>query len=134
MINWRLIHIFLKGQPPWHHLSNSKKFDEYKQQAPIALDNKKANKKTQKQEAIVDVLTAVVRLRADENSLNPTILASRKDLENLLLDETNSPLLQGWRYSMVGKELQGLLQGKYTLTLSSDEITLTENTWSLKGI
>jgi ribonuclease D len=101
--------------------------NEAKQQIPIPGDNKKSSKKTPKQEAVLDVLTAVVRMRADENSLNPIILASRKDLETMLLDEQQSSLLLGWRYSMVGKELQGLLQGQYALTLNAENVFLTEN-------
>ena len=100
--------------------------NEAKQKSPISLDNKKSAKKNQQQEAILDVLTAVVRLRADENSLNPMILASRKDLESLLADEEGSHLLHGWRFSMVGKELQDLLRGDYSLTLNSTEIILSE--------
>ena len=99
---------------------------EAKQRTPIPVDNKKAAKKRPKQEAVLDVLTAVVRMRADENSLNPVILASRKDLEKLLLDEQESSLLLGWRYSMVGKELQGLLKGQYALTLNTEDVFLTE--------
>lgn len=102
--------------------------NEAKQRTPIPIDNKKAVKKTPKQEAVLDVLTAVVRMRADENSLNPVILASRKDLEKLLLDGQQSSLLQGWRYSMVGKELQGLLEGQYTLTLNAEDVLLAETT------
>ena len=101
--------------------------NESKQRVPIPADNKKAAKKTPKQEAVLDVLTAVVRMRADENSLNPIILASRKDLEKMLLDEQQSSLLLGWRYSMVGKELQGLLKGQYALTLNAENVFLTEN-------
>ena len=100
--------------------------NEAKQKSPISLDNKKSAKKNQQQEAVLDVLTAVVRVRADENSLNPMILASRKDLESLLADEEGSHLLHGWRFSMVGKELQGLLRGDYSLTLNSTEIILSE--------
>ena len=99
---------------------------EAKQRPPIPVDNKKAAKKRPKQEAVLDVLTAVVRMRADENSLNPMILASRKDLEKLLSDEQESSLLLGWRYSMVGKELQGLLKGQYALTLNTENVFLTE--------
>ena len=99
---------------------------EAKQRAPIPVDNKKAAKKRPKQEAVLDVLTAVVRMRADENSLNPMILASRKDLEKLLSEEEESSLLLGWRYSMVGKELQGLLNGHYALTLNTENVFLTE--------
>ncbi len=85
----------------------------------LKLKNKVNNKKTQQQEAVLDILSGIVRLRADANSLNPVILATRKDLEQLLQDDQDSLLLHGWRYSMVGKELQQLLLGK--LSLSIDE-------------
>jgi len=102
--------------------------EKAKNSSPIpSSDKTKSTKKTANQEAILDVLTAVVRMRADENSLNPMILASRKDLEKLLFDEDNNPILLGWRYSMVGKELQGLLQGKYSLTLKDGDVLITEN-------
>lgn len=96
--------------------------------SPIPMTDKtKPAKKTAKQEAVLDVLTAVVRLRADENSLNPMILASRKDLEKLLLEDDENPILFGWRYSMVGKEIEGLLQGHYSLTLKEDDVLITAN-------
>jgi len=99
-----------------------------KDSAPIPMTDKtKSTKKTANQEAVLDVLTAVVRMRADENSLNPMILAGRKDLEKLLFDEQDNPLLLGWRYTMVGKELQGLLQGQYSLTLKEGDVLITEN-------
>ena len=87
----------------------------------LKLKAKTNNKKTQQQEAVLDILTGLVRLRADENSLNPVILATRKDLESLLLDEEGA-VLHGWRYSMVGQELQNILQGK--LLVSVDQNTL----------
>lgn len=73
---------------------------------------------------MLDVLSAVVRIRAEENSLNPIILATRKDLEQLLFAEEDCLLLQGWRYKMAGRELQGLLQGEYTLCLKPDTVTI----------
>jgi len=82
-------------------------------------------KKTQQHEAVLDVLSAVVRIRAEENSLNPVILATRKDLEQLLFAEEDCLLLQGWRYNMAGKELQGLLQGQYTLSLTPDSVLIS---------
>ncbi len=99
-----------------------------KDKPPIAqTDKTKAIKKTPIQEAVLDVMNAVVRMRADENSLNPAILASRKELEKLLFEEDNNPLLSGWRYSMVGKELQGLLQGQYSLTLKQGNVLISES-------
>ncbi|NOR81379.1 MAG: ribonuclease D, partial [Methyloprofundus sp.] len=44
----------------------------------LKLKTKVNNKKTQQQEAVLDIMTGLVRLRADENSLNPVILATRK--------------------------------------------------------
>ena len=81
-------------------------------------------KKTQQHEAIMDVLNAVVRIRAEENSLNPVILATRKDLEQLVFGEEDCPLLHGWRYRMAGKELQGLLEGEYNLSLTPNTVMI----------
>ncbi len=97
-----------------------------KNRLPIPLNEKgKSAKKTQQQEAILDILTALVRIRAEENALNPIILATRKDLENLLLDEDEDCLLlHGWRYSMAGKELVGLLKGKLLLGIEEDKLAI----------
>lgn len=93
----------------------------------LKLNNKTSKtKKTQQQEAVLDILSGVVRLRADENSLNPVILATRKDLEALLIDE-DSPLLHGWRHSMVGGELQGLLQGKLNVYVDNKKLQIQDN-------
>jgi len=101
---------------------------EAQQTLPIPLHEKGAPpKKTQQQEAVVDVLNAVVRIRAMENSLNPVILASRKELEKLLFDDESSLLLTGWRYSMVGEELQGLLKGEYALSLENQSVKISAN-------
>ncbi len=102
--------------------------NEAKNKVPIPLNDKtKATKKTQPQEAVLDVLTAIVRMRAHENSMNPMILASRKNLEKLLLDDEDNSLLQGWRYSMVGQELQGLLKGQYKVTLDRKQVVLSDH-------
>ncbi|MEQ1543851.1 ribonuclease D [Methyloglobulus sp.] len=99
-----------------------------KNNEPIPLKEKERSiKKNQQHEAILDILTALVRIRAEENSLNPTILASRKDLEVLLLnDEDDCPLLHGWRYSMAGKELVGLLKGELLFGIQADKLTVIE--------
>jgi ribonuclease D len=84
-------------------------------------------KKTQQEEAILDILTALVRIRAEENALNPSILATRKDLEELLFNLSDeSPLLHGWRYTMAGKELVGLLKGQFLLGIESDRLAIVE--------
>jgi ribonuclease D len=99
-----------------------------KNNEPIPLKEKERSiKKNQQHEAILDILTALVRIRAEENSLNPTILASRKDLEVLLFNEEDDcPLLHGWRYSMAGKELVGLLKGELLFGIQADKLSIIE--------
>ena len=92
----------------------------------LKLKSKGTSKKTQQQEAVLDILTGVVRLRADANSLNPVILATRKNLEQLILDDPESPLLHGWRYSMVGQELQSLLQGKLSIAIENNTLRVQQ--------
>lgn len=93
----------------------------------LKLKTKSTSKKTQQQqEAVLDILSGVVRLRADENSLNPVILATRKDLETLLSDQEQSSLLHGWRYSMVGRELQRILQGEISVSVDNNNLQLQD--------
>jgi len=101
---------------------------EAKNRAPLPLHEKdRPAKKTQQEEAILDILTALVRIRAEENALNPTILASRKDLEELLFnDDDDCPLLHGWRFTMAGRELVGLLKGELLLGIDSDKLAIIE--------
>ena len=95
---------------------------------PVTLKDRPA-KKTQQQEAILDILTALVRIRAEENELNPTILASRKDLEVLLFGvDDDCPLLHGWRFAMAGRELVGLLKGELSLGIEADKLSIRANT------
>ena len=100
-----------------------------KHRPPSPLNEKdRPAKKTQQQEAILDILTALVRRRAEENALNPTILATRKDLEVLMFnDDEDCLLLHGWRYSMAGKELLGLLKGEFLLGIEAERLAIIEN-------
>jgi len=101
---------------------------EARERPPVKLENdRQAFKKTPQQEAVLDVLNAIVRVRAEQNSLNPSVLATRKDLEKLLFEDPGCVLLHGWRFSMVGEELRDVLQGHLLLSLQSGEIQITRN-------
>lgn len=90
---------------------------------PLPSQTKSLSGKDQQQEAIIDILFALVRIRAEENLLNPTILATRNDLEALLNgNEEACLLLHGWRFSMVGKELQQLLRGEVQLKIDDGNL------------
>ncbi len=87
-------------------------------------DSRISFKKTPQQEAILDILTAITRVRAEENTLNPSILAPRKELEKLLFNDETCQLLKGWRFGMIGRELEELLSGQYSLKLNREQIII----------
>lgn len=77
------------------------------------------------QEALVDTMMAIVKMSASQNSITPAVLASRKDLENMLLGKQDLALLSGWRFELVGKALQTFLQGNSLIRTVEGELSLT---------
>jgi len=68
----------------------------------------------------IDLMVALVRLRAREHGVAMPILASRDDLERLASgDREAHALLEGWRREIVGDELLALLEGRIALTLKN---------------
>lgn len=82
---------------------------------------------TLEQDAVLDALQAVVRLRAAQNRLNPSVVAGRKDLEWLLLEKTGGVLREGWRQHLVGQELDALLEGAGRLNLSRKTLNVEKS-------
>lgn len=76
------------------------------------------------QEALVDVLMGVVRARAAECSLNPAVLAPRKELLRLVMGDESSAVLQGWRGEIVGATLQSVLSGELSLHVEDGSVKL----------
>lgn len=97
-----------------------------KNNIPIKAQNKPNKvKKLAHMESILDALTAVVKVRADENKINPAVLASRKSLQTLVLNRLDSFLLQGWRASMVGNELVAVLDGEKSIAVKGEKIVIS---------
>ena len=67
------------------------------------------------QDALLDIFSALLRLKADEHSLNPATIASRKELREFIADPESSPLLRGWRSDVAGRDLLAMLTGEKTL-------------------
>jgi len=75
----------------------------------------------------VDLMVALVRLRAREHGVAMPLLASRDDLERLAGgDREGNPLLEGWRKTMVGSELVELLDGSVTLSLAEGHLRVVK--------
>jgi ribonuclease D len=95
---------------------------------PQALpDYVKSAKPTVEQEAIVDLLNAVVHLRAAQQQLNPAQLASHKELQRLVLGEHDLHILNGWRRQLIGEELQAVLAGDRHLGIKDGKLTISTN-------
>ena len=73
----------------------------------------------------VDLMIALVRARAREHGVAMPLLASRDDLARLAGGEREaSPLLEGWRRTMVGDELLALLDGTLTMRLDDGNLVI----------
>ena len=76
-------------------------------------------------DAAVDLMIALVRLRAREHGVAMPLMASRDDLERLAAGEKEaSPLLEGWRKKMVGDELVALIDGRLQVRLDGGALVV----------
>lgn len=76
------------------------------------------------QEAMVDLLTAALRLVADQHQLSPLAIASRKELEKLVRGEPDCSLLEGWRHSLAGEALDAVMHGRRRLEVHDGKLQL----------
>jgi len=79
---------------------------------------------TPAQDALVDVMSAVVRLSGAEHAINPAVLATRKQLERLVSGDADVEILHGWRRKLVGERLQALLAGELSLSVRDGKLVL----------
>lgn len=82
---------------------------------------------TPAQEAVADALMALLRLRASEQELSPAMLATRKDLERLVLGEPDVAVRHGWRRAVAGADLERLLEGTLSLSIHGSVLKATAN-------
>jgi ribonuclease D len=70
---------------------------------------------------LVELLQTVLRLRAEEASIAPSLVATQADLQQLVQQRDSGrnaplPILQGWRRTIAGKDLLALLEGRASVT------------------
>jgi ribonuclease D len=76
-------------------------------------------------EGVVELMGALVRVRASEHGIAVPLLATRGDLERLASGERDdSPLLAGWRRAIVGDDLVALVDGLLTLRVADGKIVV----------
>ena len=84
--------------------------------APTGLQTTSAPpRESPEREALLDVFTALVRVRAAEHRITPSVLATRKDLREFIGTPVASRLLRGWRKSILGDDLFSMMMGNKSL-------------------
>jgi len=74
--------------------------------------------------ALGDCLMGLCRMIADENQIALATLATRKDIDNLVLDQKKSRLTQGWRFAMAGERLLAFIHGQSALQVENENLRL----------
>ena len=86
----------------------------------------KSPKSERNVDAELDLMEALVRLRAKENDIAMQTLASRTELARVARGYTaDVDVLRGWRRAMVGDELLELLAGRLALSLGPEGLVVT---------
>jgi len=78
-------------------------------------------------ESVVKLMAALVRNRSVKHGIAVTLLASQSDLEQLAAGYTiDNPLFHGWRKTMIGDDLQKLLNGKLSMRIVEGSVVVDE--------
>jgi ribonuclease D len=77
---------------------------------------------TPEQDGMVDLLAALTRKRAAEHGVAVANLATRKELERLVLGERELEVLAGWKRATVGEALLAALDGKIALAVRDGKL------------
>lgn len=83
-------------------------------------------KLTPRQDAAVDVLSAVAKSHAETLRINASVLAPRKSLEDLVRGKTDTAVMQGWRGMLIGEPIKQVLDGKRTLSFQNGLLNISE--------
>ena len=72
--------------------------------------------------ALGDCLMALCRMIADQNQIALATLATRKDIDNLLINQKSSRLTQGWRFAMAGEQLLEFIHGQSSISVDQEKL------------
>ncbi len=83
-------------------------------------------KLTTQQQAVADCLMAICRNVTEANQISLASVATKKDIDQLVVGKKDGKLSKGWRYKMVGLQLQNFVDGKSTLSCRNDCLRLAD--------
>ncbi len=71
----------------------------------------------------IDLVQALIRGTAERQGIDPTMLATRSDIESLVTHMSpngDHPIFRGWRGAFIGEALRSLMAGRASVTLDAD--------------
>lgn len=83
-------------------------------------------RRSDEEEAMIDVMMALIRKRAQARGVAPFVLGSRKDIDALLNGDASCRLLQGWRFTEVGETLQRFLRGEISIKAVDEHLLIEQ--------
>ena len=90
---------------------------------PRLLKNHKRALKPELRPAVTLLSAWLTQIAADKN-IDPALLGSRSDIEELLRGESDCKLRQGWRQQEVGEQIDNLLNGKSSLAFDDGRLVI----------
>ncbi|MDO4539050.1 MAG: ribonuclease D [Coriobacteriales bacterium] len=75
-------------------------------------------------DGVVDLMYALLRIRSEQCGVAIPLIATRDDLCSFAAGDKSSPLVDGWRYELVGDRLRRLLAGEIGLTVKDGRIEI----------
>ncbi|MFV2032613.1 MAG: ribonuclease D [Gammaproteobacteria bacterium] len=82
----------------------------------------RVNSLSSHQQALGDRMMALCRVIAEDNQIALAALATRKDIDNLIVNRKNSRLSQGWRFALAGEQLMEFIHGQSVLGKHDEQI------------
>lgn len=104
-------------------MNRGKFVDEFLEYASTVVKN--IGKTKQSSKDITCCLYALLQSCARQNSICPSIIARRKDLDSLAGNGgENIPCLHGWRFEIFGQYALKLLSGEITLSIKNNQVVI----------
>jgi len=103
-----------------------------RQKDPIPVEGERPAQPEPRDAALIALSEALVRARALEGELAYELIATKSDLQRIVLairDDAEEPevrTLEGWRRALVGEELMDLLRGKLSLRVGPSRLVEVE--------
>jgi ribonuclease D len=76
-------------------------------------------------QAVVDLLRVLLKARAGSHGVAPKLIATSDELEDIARsDDTDAPVLRGWRKKLFGDDALALKRGELALVIKDGEVTV----------